>query len=55
MSDNKNVDNIPEKGQLEPSDTNLAVAASELSSVAGSVKSAKVCLCYLLKSSGARP
>lgn len=41
MSDNKNVDNIPETGQLETSDINIAVATSEVSSVAGSVKSEK--------------
>ncbi|KAI8440077.1 hypothetical protein MSG28_001500 [Choristoneura fumiferana] len=41
MSDNKNVDNIPEKGQLEASDTNIAVVPTEVSSLAGSVKSVK--------------
>ncbi|XP_063530303.1 protein lava lamp-like [Cydia strobilella] len=41
MSDNKNVDNIPEAGQLEALDINIAVATSEVSSVAGSVKSVK--------------
>ncbi|XP_047989122.1 protein lava lamp-like [Leguminivora glycinivorella] len=41
MSDNKNVDNIPETGQPEAPDINIAVAASEVPSVAGSVKSVK--------------
>ncbi|XP_063379860.1 protein lava lamp-like [Cydia fagiglandana] len=41
MSGNKNVDNIPETGQLEAPDINIAAATSEVSSVAGSVKSVK--------------
>ncbi|XP_063374790.1 protein lava lamp-like [Cydia amplana] len=41
MSDNKNVDNIPETSQLEAPDINIAVATSEVSGVAGSVKSVK--------------
>lgn len=41
MSDNKNVDNHPEKDQVESIDTNLAVT-SDVSNVVSSVRNVKV-------------
>lgn len=40
MSDNKNINIAPETGKLDPVDANIA--SSEVSSVVGSVKTAKV-------------
>lgn len=41
MSNNKNINSPPEKGQQDPSDSNLT-ASAEVSSIAGSVSTAKV-------------
>uniref|UniRef100_A0A1E1WC66 Protein lava lamp-like n=2 Tax=Pectinophora gossypiella TaxID=13191 RepID=A0A1E1WC66_PECGO len=41
MSDDKNVDNPQKRGKSEVPDTNIAVSSSEVSSVAGSVQTAK--------------
>ncbi|XP_037297296.1 uncharacterized protein LOC119190158 [Manduca sexta] len=41
MSDNKNIDNSPERKQLDADEGNIAPSSSEVSSIAGSVKTAR--------------